>query len=113
MGLCPGHAGDVCLDFWGWQGRNRAWVGATTHVNVPGNGRQQEGCPCLLAAVALKPGLRRSPSSVVCSGVQGWGRGDEAAQAAVRFSPLMVPSGGRGVIRDGCWSLPSQKAALL
>lgn len=46
-------------------------------------------------------------------GVQGWGRGDEAAHAAVCFSRLVVPSGGCRVMSDGCWSVPSQKAALL
>lgn len=75
--------------------------------------QQQEGCPCPLAVGALKPGLWRSPFSMACSRVQGWGRGDEAAQAAVHFSPLVVPSGGCGVIGEGCRSLPSQKAALL
>lgn len=29
MALCPGHARNVCLDFWGL-----AWVGGTTHINV-------------------------------------------------------------------------------
>lgn len=46
-------------------------------------------------------------------GMQGWGRGDEAAQAAVRFFPLMVCSGGQRVVSDGHWGIPSQKAALL
>lgn len=62
MALCPGHARNVCLDFWGL-----AWVGGTTHINVCETVTAvRMSCP--LAVVALKPGLWRLPSSVALLG---------------------------------------------